>query len=150
MNTVNNTLETTLVVRKTYPASPDVLFQAWTQPEHMQHWFSPKEEVKNTLIEVDLKVGGKYRIGFKEPDKNEVFVSGEYTEIIPGKKLVFTWMWDHLEFEDTLVTIDFFARGSETEVVLTHECFPEKQMRDHHNEGWTGCFNRLAIFISKQ
>lgn len=148
MNNVSNTLETTLVVRKTYPASPELLFQAWTQPEHMKKWFSPKEEILNTLIEVDLKVGGKYRIGFKEPDKDEKFVSGEYVEINPGKKLVFTWMWDHLEFEDTLVTIDFFARGSETEVVLTHERFPETQMRDHHNEGWTGCLERLAMFVS--
>lgn len=146
MSTANAALETTLVIRKTYPVSAEVLYDLWTNPEHLKNWFSPKVEIQNNVLEMDLRVGGKYRVCMIEEGKDDMIIRGEYTEVIPNKKLVYTWMWENLDFEDTIVTVEFIAKGDESELLLTHERFPEKQMRDHHNEGWSGCLGRLGTY----
>jgi len=76
---------------------------------------------------------------------------GVYQEIRPPEKLVFTWQWmktparggEPSETGDTLVTVEFFARGEGTEVVLTQEGFATAEVRDRHHSGWNGCFDTL-------
>jgi uncharacterized protein YndB with AHSA1/START domain len=104
--------------------------------------------------EQDIRTGGRYVMEVRDPGKGEVYWGqGVYREVKPPEKIVFTWNWTkdkpggahlHPESPETVVTVEFFARGSSTEVVLTHATFATEKLRDEHDRGWNGCFDVLA------
>lgn len=104
-----------------------------------------------TGVEVDLREGGRYRIGMDIPNEEGVkFVGGTYEQIVPDEKLVFTWAWESWNPEthqDTLVSVEFNAVGNKTELVLKHEQFRDEKMRKEHNQGWEGCLGRLGALF---
>lgn len=138
--------ETTLQIKRIFPASRQKVFQAWTQPESMTKWLcrvTPQHSTR--IVELDLRAGGRYRLEVKLPDGSLKLLSGTYREVKPPEKLVFTWSWeDSLNFGETLVTVEFHARATSTEVVLTHELFLNAEARERHTMGWNGCFDALA------
>lgn len=145
---------TSLIIRRVFEASRQQVFAAWTTPDLLKQWFRPGEGFSVPLAEVDLRVGGRYRLGMLPPDEAEIIaVSGEYKEIQIPEKLVFTWAWESEapETEETLVTVEFFERGDRTEVVLSHERFPHPGVRDQHVAGWEGCLTGLLnLFDHKE
>ena len=142
MATPSPAAETTLQIKRTFQAPREKVFRAWTEPEEMKRWCAPTEEYE-TRAEVDLRVGGKYRIEMKHPSGSVHTAIGEYREVEPPSKLVYTWSWEDGTVEDTLVTVEFRDLGSATEVTLTHDLFPTDEWRDKHSQGWTGCLGRL-------
>jgi uncharacterized protein YndB with AHSA1/START domain len=101
------------------------------------------------LAEVDLRVGGRFRIHMREPDGKEHRVGGAYRVIDPPRKLTYTWQWETESSTndpvETLVTIEFLPRGKGTELVLTHEGFASEEARRSHEHGWAGIMEKLAI-----
>jgi uncharacterized protein YndB with AHSA1/START domain len=96
------------------------------------------------VAEVDAREGGSYRIVMQNQDGETYSPSGVYEKVVPNEKLIFTWKWADSELI-TRVTLEFRAvSDAETELTLTHEGFPETEIRDRHNEGWEGCLSRLA------
>jgi uncharacterized protein YndB with AHSA1/START domain len=136
--------DTSLRLSRTIRADLATVFEAWTEPEQLKQWSAP-EGMTVAAAEVDLRVGGRYRIRMKNPD-GEIFTAvGEYREIDYPNRLVYTWGWEETRNNhyETRVTVEFFDRGGATEVVLTHELFPDAELAGKHTEGWTSCLNRL-------
>jgi uncharacterized protein YndB with AHSA1/START domain len=99
--------------------------------------------------EVDLRIGGRYRIGNKLPDGTILWISGEFQVIEPPHKLVYTWRIGPESQPAELVTVSFEPRpASATEVIVVHERIPNKAARDTHEHGWFGCLNGLAKYLS--
>ena len=140
--------EITLNLRRTFQAPREKVFRAWTDPEELKKWWGP-EGYATPSAEVDLRVGGKYRLGMRKlPDGEIFYLSGIYREVRPPERLVYTWRWEaQPEHGETLVTVEFREVGDSTEVVLTHERFPTETARDDHNRGWSGCLDRLAKLL---
>jgi uncharacterized protein YndB with AHSA1/START domain len=136
--------DTTLQIKRTFKAPRDKVFKAWTDPSVLKQWFAPTDEFTVPIAEVDLRVGGKYRIAMQAPDGVRHIAIGAYREIDPPRKLVFTWSWEQRPMPDTLITIEFNERAGATEMIFTHELFPSIEERDLHNQGWIGCLDRLA------
>jgi uncharacterized protein YndB with AHSA1/START domain len=132
---------TSLVISRTYPASVERVFKAWTDANQLGQWFAPTDDY-TTTASVDLRVGHEYRIAIVHKGGNAHNVVGTYRVIEPPRKLVYTWRWDGAS-ADTLVTVDFTPDGDATKVTITHEQFTNTEDRDKHNEGWNGCLNRL-------
>ncbi len=147
MATASTSPTPSLQLKRTFKAPRQRVFQAWTKPEHLNRWSAPSDDFEVTA-ETDLRVGGKYRIQMKHVSGNVHVAVGEYLEIRPPEKLVYTWGWEDGSVTDTLVTIEFRDLGKETEVVLTQERFPNTDWRDKHNEGWTGCLVRLEKLLA--
>ena len=78
-----------LVLRREYDASPEIIFKVWTEAEHMKRWFRPSQAFTHQHVEIDLRVGGQYRVAFEGPDGNVDVVGGEFLEIAPPHKLVY-------------------------------------------------------------
>ena len=133
-----------LVVRRTLPATPDRVFAAWTRPELVRRWLAPGTATVEE-VEFDVRVGGSYRLAMVSPDGSRHCSSGIYEEIIPNERLVFSWQWDHIDDLVTRVTVELKPGGdSETELKLVHEGLTDSELRDKHEEGWNGCFDKLA------
>lgn len=142
-----------LVIERVLPAKRETVFHCWTDPRHLARWFGPTAEHCTPLAEINLRVGGRYRIGMKEGPHGEThIVGGVYQEITPPEKLVFTWAWETgiQPPDETLVTIEFHELGDQTRLVLVHERFPQLKMRDRHGEGWNGCLERLTRLLSEE
>ena len=133
---------TSLVISRTYPASVDRVFKAWTDANQLGQWFAPTDDY-TTKANVDLRVGHEYRIAITHKGGNVHTILGTYRLIEPPRKLVYTWRWEGGPMADTLVTVDFAPDGEVTKVTITHEQFTNTEDRDKHNEGWNGCLNRL-------
>jgi uncharacterized protein YndB with AHSA1/START domain len=143
---------TVLRTSRTYPAQREAVFRAWTEPKALRQWFAVAEGYTTPIAEVDLRVGGRYRLGMQAPDSDDLMVAaGAYREVTPPERLVFTWRWESVPAEepDTLVTVEFHERDGGTEVVLTHSLFAGAAERDMHLQGWQGCLNRLESVISR-
>jgi len=136
---------TSLHITRIIPAPIDKVFDAWTRPEILAKWSAP-EGIEHITYDVDLRVGGAYRLVMRNPEGGEHTAIGTYVEIDRPNKLAYTWDWVEEEYHmdvDTLVTVEFNAVGETTEIVLTHERFPAEEAVQGHNEGWTSCLNRL-------
>ena len=139
----------TLRLTRVIHAAPEKVFEAWTDPKHLKKWSAP-EGYTVVIAEVDLTVGGRFRIRMQSPEGTTHTVFGSYREVTRPKKLVYTWSWeeegDH-DIGETVVTVQFRARGNATEVVLTHEGFPTEEDRTNHEQGWTSCLGRLEQLV---
>lgn len=139
----------TLRVRRTFPAPPERVFRAWTDPAELKRWAGPGETTVAT-VEVDLRVGGRYRINMQAPDGTPYHVVGTYRAVDPPKKLVYTWFWEtNPAMGETVVTVEFRDLGGRTEIVLTHERLPTEEDRRNHETGWTACFDTLAGLVQE-
>ncbi|MDQ6661520.1 MAG: SRPBCC domain-containing protein [Chloroflexota bacterium] len=119
------------------------MFQAWIEPEALEHWFRPLG-MSVTVSKLEARVGGLFR--FDGEDGNSTV--GTYLHIVPPEKLVFTWSGAVTQGRETVVTLDFLDRGSETEIVLTHERLSTPEMHEMFEVGWQSLFDALASALS--
>jgi uncharacterized protein YndB with AHSA1/START domain len=141
--------KTSLEIKRFINAAPDRVYVAWTDPVQLKEWWGP-EGVRTRNLTADVRVGGKYRWDLTSPDGEEMSAFGEYRELIPGKKIVFTWKWDDDEawqHRTSLVTVELSNRDGGTELRFKHEQLPSEESRDRHNEGWNSILDRLEKFL---
>lgn len=132
-----------LVVRRVIRASAEFLFDAWTTREHLIAWWGPRP-VRCTDAEIDLRVGGRYRIVNALPGGGVVTITGELVAIDRPRLLVFTWCTGG---PVSRVTVRFEAQGeTATEIVVTHQDIPDEDTRASHEHGWNGCLDGLDVF----
>jgi uncharacterized protein YndB with AHSA1/START domain len=142
--------ETALQIKRNFNAPREKVYKAWTRPEELSQWFGSSEHKKATIEKLDVKEGGKYRITVKDLNQTH-HLSGEYLEVRPDEKLVYTWVVENewAPSELSRVTVEFIDRGNSTELILTHERLPNEEQGKRHAEGWKSCLDRLEIFVAK-
>jgi len=137
-----------LVVRRTINADPERLFDAWTRSEELLAWWGPRP-VRCTRADVDLRVGGRYRIDNLLPTGDLLTIEGEFTRVERPRKLVYTWRVAPGGTPPELVMVRFNQKAPGlTEVVVTHERIDSAALRDSHAKGWNGCLDGLALHVS--
>jgi uncharacterized protein YndB with AHSA1/START domain len=136
-----------VTVTRVLPATRERVFEAWTRPELMARWFFPGSGWTVT-ISSDLRVGGRYEVSMRDAAGAEHLQFGEYREIVPVSRLVFSWSCPDLSVVDSIVTIDLVDRGEQTELRLLHELPPDPEVRRGHEEGWIGCLANLEKMFS--
>jgi uncharacterized protein YndB with AHSA1/START domain len=133
---------TSLRISRIVNADREAVFRAWTEPEQIKRWSCP-EGMNVADSQVDLTVGGRYRLRMESANGKAHTAVGVYREIESPSRLVYTWDWEEESIGETLVTVEFNDLGESTEVVLVHELFPSAEAKVGHEEGWTSCFNQL-------
>jgi len=140
-------------VSKLIPAPREEVFEAWLKPEIRRRWWRPAGEGTQCLeCDIDPRAGGEFRTVATNPDKSAGCRNfGRFHEIVRPERLVFTWSSDIAEdgIHDTLVTVEFYDRGDETLVLVTHEKLPTPDQGDAHREGWTRLLHYLEIEFSE-
>jgi uncharacterized protein YndB with AHSA1/START domain len=150
MSATTAAIEDTVTLTRQFKAPRESVFAAFASANTLSQWLGPKDG-KVLSCEVDFKVGGKYRYAFHSPEMGDMAVNGEYREIAPPARIVFTWQWE--DDEDwtgvvSVITIDLTAKGADTELHLTQTGFPNTQSRDNHGRGWGMCFDRLEVLVA--
>lgn len=138
---------TSLQIRKVIRASPERVFHAWTSPDDLIKWWGPKG-VRCISAEIELVVGGQYRIENELPDGTILWISGEFEAIERPQFLSYTWIVEKGDPTVEHVSVRFESHESGTEIILSHTQIPSAALRDKHQLGWFGCIEGLHDFFS--
>jgi uncharacterized protein YndB with AHSA1/START domain len=134
----------TLEIERTFAASRERVFDAWTTPEVMRRWWQAQAGWRTAAAEVDLQVGGEVRVVMYDPEQGvEHGGGGRYTQIERPERLEFTWLWDG-ETRRTLIAIDFAEVDDGTHVTFTHSDLWDEATVRSHREGWNNVMDRLT------
>jgi uncharacterized protein YndB with AHSA1/START domain len=139
-----------LTLKRRLKAPPSQVYNAWTDPKKIARWFGPRDTAQASVAaEIDLRVGGHYRISFTSEGGERHQVGGVYREVVPNRRLVFSWAWHSTPERASLVSITLVPDG-ETGTLLTlqHEQFFDEKARDGHERGWAGTLEKLDRYLS--
>jgi uncharacterized protein YndB with AHSA1/START domain len=140
-----------LEIRRAINAPRDRVYAAWTDPGQLKQWFGP-EDVQTHDFVAEVRVGGKFRWDLTNSEGEKMTCLGEYRELQPNRKIVFTWKWDDDEdWENhlSIVTVELSDREGGTELRLRHEQLPNEASRDGHTRGWNSALDKLEKFVGK-
>jgi len=126
--TVERKSERELVITRTFDGPAHLVFEAWTKPELIQRWWTPKSfGITFVSCEADVRTGGTYRFVFSHPAfEQPMAFFGRYVEVTPHSRIVWT---NEESPEGALTTVTFEEKGGKTLLVL-HELHPSKQALD--------------------
>jgi uncharacterized protein YndB with AHSA1/START domain len=147
-------------IEREYAAPPERLFRAFVDPDEVATWMWVGMG-SNPRAEIDLRVGGRYRIVIDDPDDSwpgtERAMEGVFIEIIPDRRLAYTLHWDAfvgynapgMHVLDEAVIVDFEPTDTGTRVVLQHVGIPDDGMSAAaHAEGIGAGLDMLATLVA--
>ncbi len=138
-----------LSLTRTFDAPRELVWEAWTRPEHALHWWGPKHHPATDIV-WDARVGGRWRNCLKSIDTGEsLWHGGEFREVVKPERLVFTFAWEETgeRGQETVVTVTFDEMNGKTKMVMHQVPFQSIAERDGHDEGWNSTFDRLAAHL---
>jgi uncharacterized protein YndB with AHSA1/START domain len=150
-----------LVITREFNAPVDEVWRAWTEPEEYKKWWGPKS-FTCPFCQIDLRVGGKYLSSMKAPDGSEFWTTGEYREIDPLRRIVYTDSFadkdgnivpsSHYGMSSEIpqvmdVIIDLEEKNGSTKMTLTHIGIPEGKMQNDTKSGWNESFDKLEASL---
>ena len=139
-----------LALKRHYPVAPEKVWRAWTDPQAIKQWWGSGGPDPVAAAELDLRVGGRFRIVFGGAQGTENECAGIYREVVPNRKLVFTWCWPNTSPERvSLVTVQFKPAGGGTDLEFLHEQFFDEAARDGHKRGWSESLAKLERFLQE-
>jgi uncharacterized protein YndB with AHSA1/START domain len=162
-NAATDAREGEVVITRIFDAPRELVWKAWTEPEHLRRWWGPKN-FTSPACQIDLRVGGKYLYCMRSPEGQDFWSTGVYREIVPFEKLVCTDSFADengnvvpathygmgadfpLEME---VTVTFEEQEGKTRMTLRHVGLPAGQMREMTGAGWNESFDKLAATVEK-
>ncbi len=143
--------ETEIEIRRTFQAPRDIVYAAWSDPRQLVQWWGP-EGMTVPTCDWQAVEGQRWRTCMQAPDGQQYCVGGEFREVTPPERLVFTWTWES-ESEgataglETLVSVEFSEQGEATEVCLRHLQLRDRETCEGHLKGWTSSFGCLARLV---
>jgi len=142
-----------LRIERSFAAPRDKVFGLWTDPQAVAHWFLPPENARWTGPPTfEAHSGGKFRLRLVASDES-YDLHGTFREVRAPEKLVLNWRWDKGSPlagspGDTEVTVEFFARGVRTDLVLTQTGFRSEESRGQYERGWLRCFREMEKLLN--
>lgn len=141
--------ELTLELKRALPVAPSVVFAAFTDPNELAKFWGPAGFTTPSL-DFDARLGESYRIEMQPPEGDPFYLTGEFREVDPLARLVFTFIWEDPDPDDVeyLVSLSFRDLGESTEIALTQGPFKTEGRRALHRDGWMESLDKLERLIS--
>lgn len=138
-----------LEVSRLIKAGQARVFSAWTDPTMIVQWWGAGD-VKCTAAEMNLTVGGAYRIANQAPDGTTMWIAGTFSHVNPPRDLAYTWAIEPITDSTTysLVEVTFDEAEDGTLVTITQTRIASPEAREIHRDGWIGCLEGLDMLIS--
>ena len=139
----------TFVIERKFDFDPAFLYRAWTQPDAKARWFNgPHDKWKEQVREMDVRPGGRERLLGRFADGSESRFEALYFDVVPDRRLVFSWAWHSTPERESLVTVQLKPDGAGTLLTFHHEQFVDQTARDNHERGWTELFDKLDRYLA--
>jgi uncharacterized protein YndB with AHSA1/START domain len=131
------------------PATAAAVFAARTDPRQLSQWWGP-HHVATSVVDLDLRVGGRFRFAMQPPEGERFHLQGEFVEIDAPHRLAYTFRWEEPDPDDvdTVVTLSLHDRGPGTRLVVDQGAFATRPRHDLHQQGWSESLQRLASWLS--
>ena len=147
----NDLAKRTLSLKKTFDAPVELVWEAWTQPEHIAQWWGPKG-MSLTVVEHNFKVGGTWKYVMPMPNGSEFISEGQYAEIVKFQKIVTSANFRPMT-EGVEIRVLFEKNGEKTNFVfsvvhLTEEYCKQQEKMGFYN-GWGSTFTRFEAFLGE-
>ena len=142
--------ERVLEIERIFDAPRNLVFKAWTEPEHLVHWYGPRGFTLPSC-KLDLRPGGSWRSCMLSAEGREYWVKGVYREIVESERLVFTYAHENQDgtvVHETLVTVTFAEQRGKTKLTLRQAIFESVKERDSHRGGWNSSLDRLVEYLA--
>ena len=141
----------TLEIKRVLPAARADVFAAFSSADELAKWWGP-EGFSVPSLEFSPRVGDGYRIEMQPPEGDPFHLTGEFREVDPPARLVFTFVYESPDPDDVenLVGLSFRDLGESTEVIFTQGPFKTEPRRELHRDGWMDTFDRLERHIRKE
>jgi len=137
-----------VVLTRFYPVEPEKVWRAWTDPQALKRWWGPGGEQPVAVADLDLRAGGRFHIVFGGAQGTDHEVQGVYKEVVPNRKLVFTWTWPRTTPErESVVSIELRKVARGTELLFRHEQLFDEAVRDGHRRGWSESLVKLERLL---
>jgi len=142
-----------LVITRVFDAPRELVFDCWTEPEHLQHWQGAPRGFTVTAYESDIRPGGFFRICMRSQEGVDRWLEGGYREMVKPERLVFTHLWLDAGRKpagrETLVTITLADRDGKTELTLRQSGFTSLGSRNGHKYGWSSALDVLVDYLDE-
>ena len=135
-----------LRIERVFAAPADRVFACFSSPADLKTW-AWGDLSDDVAVEIDFRVGGRYRITTSRPDGQRWAFSGTYLEIVPDRRLAFTVHWDApmgYEAPDEKVTVELAETEGTTRMIFLHEGVPGAEARQEHRRGWNNTLDVLS------
>lgn len=132
-------------------ATPEEVFAAWSDPAGLRVWMCPGADMTAATVELDFRVGGRFRIVMH--GARDYAHHGEYLEIDPPRRLVFTWIseWLAPAIAATRVSVTIAPAGRDaSRLTLVHEEIPDGDAYQGHPDGWATILAKLAVHLESR
>ncbi len=129
---------------------PRAVFRAWTQEDALRKWMGPGE-ITAPDATIEPREGGSLTVPMVHADGKVLTARGKVLEVVPDRKLRFTWAWDQEDGgagQVMEITLDFTETDTGTLLILHQTNFIDDEARGHHTQGWNGCFEKLEGFLA--
>jgi uncharacterized protein YndB with AHSA1/START domain len=137
-----------LTFKRRINASPERVYAAWIDPQKVVRWFGRPDARLDTLrAEIDARVGGHFRFSFST-DTEYYEVGGVYREVVPNRRLVFSWSWHSTPERESQVSVVLAPDGEGTLLTLDHEQLFDMAARDGHARGWAVGLDRIEKMLA--
>lgn len=140
--------ELDVVVARRLFVPRELVFDVWTQPEHLSLWYSPGPDFQRRA-EAEVARGGRYSIWWADRDGREFRQSGEYEVVMPPELLVYSARYDSERGPTygTRVTVEFHDLGGATRIEITVAGCPEnlRGAQEHH---WAHTLDQLETYFT--
>jgi uncharacterized protein YndB with AHSA1/START domain len=138
-------------IARVFDAPRRLVWEVWTNPEHLPHWMLGPEGWTMPVCEIDLRVGGAWHFVWRRADGTEMAMRGVYQEIVPPERLVSTEAWGG-DWPETINTLLLSEEGGKT-LITNRVLYPSKEARDAAlktgmEEGMAESFDRLAEYLA--
>ena len=140
----------TLGQERVLDAAPERVFEMLTEPAELAKWWGP-HGFTTPEIQLDLRVGGRYRFTMQPPEGEAFHLSGDFLEVHPPDRLSFTFRWDEPDPDDreTVVELSLDSVGGATRVSLRQGEFATPGRLELHRQGWADSFEKLDVVLQR-
>jgi uncharacterized protein YndB with AHSA1/START domain len=135
------------VVRRVMPARPELVYDAWLDPDALAEWMCPRP-ARATRIDCDPRVGGMLRLDIDDAGL-EMTVTGRYLALHRPRRIQFTWYcstWAAAD-QDSVVTVDFEPHGEDATLMTIEHVRLRGDLVDRHEQGWVAIAEQFAAVL---